>query len=229
MRGMTMTRRLAVTTALAVAALLLGAAPLAADTLVLRDGRRIQGELISVQRGIIEFREDRGFRDSRIIQVRRDEVQRIDIEEVRVAPQPEPDDRGGRFGGGGRGGGGRPGGMRERESWVAANVAWTDTGIDVQDGQVVYFTTHDGDIQWRRGDHARAGGDPSAPYDRNRPIPGRPIGALIGKIGARSSDYFFIGDNEGPMRLRGGGRLFLGINDSNVTDNQGAYRVTVYF
>jgi len=223
MRGMNMKRRLAVTTALAAAALLLGAAPLAADTLVLRDGRRIEGQLISVQRGIIEFREDRGFRGSRIIQVRREEVQRIDIEDVRVAP-PEPDDRRGRVEGGGR-----PNGLREREAWVAANAAWADTGIDVRDGQVVYFTTHNGDIQWRRGEHTRAAGDPGAPYNPNRPIPSRPIGALIGKIGAASTDYFFIGDNEGPMRMRGGGRLYLGINDENLRDNQGAYRVTVYF
>ena len=45
--------------ALITGALLL-AATLAADTLVLRDGRRIQGQLISVRDGVIEFQESPG-------------------------------------------------------------------------------------------------------------------------------------------------------------------------
>ena len=119
--------------------------------------------------------------------------------------------------------------MREREVWVAANVAWTNTGVDVRDGQIVYLTTYGGDIEWRRGERTRAGGDPSARYNANRPIPGRPIGALIARIGDTSTDYFFVGDNEGPLRMRGAGRLYLGINDENLADNRGAYRVTVYY
>ncbi len=214
------------TVAMVAVALVVGAAVLSADRLILRDGRRIEGQLVSVQRGIIEFREDRGFRESRVIQVPRDEVERIELEAPRVVDdrrpgRPDnrpPENRP------------RPSGMREREVWVAANAAWTDTGIDVRDGQAIFLDTHGGDIQWRRGSRARAGGDPDdRGYDRNRPIPSRPIGALIGKISAGSRDYFFIGDAEGPVRMRGEGRLFLGINDSNVSDNQGAFRVTVSY
>jgi hypothetical protein len=200
-------------------ALVVGAAVLSADRLVLRDGRRIEGQLVGVERGIIEFREDRGFRESRTIQVPRDEVERIELEPPRVVEDRRPD----------RENRPRPNGMREREVWVAANAPWTDTGVDVREGQTVFFTTHGGDIQWRRGSRARAGGDPDGRYDPARPIPSRPIGALIAKIGPGSRDYFFIGDEEGPVRMRGGGRLFLGINDSNVSDNQGAFRVTVYY
>ena len=32
-----------------------------ADTLVMRDGRRVQGELIAVREGVIEFEGQRGF------------------------------------------------------------------------------------------------------------------------------------------------------------------------
>ncbi len=213
---------LGLTIALTASAVIAGVALLSADRLVLRDGSRIEGQLISVQRGTIEFREERGWRGSRTIQVRRDEVARIELDET---PGEPPD----RQPSGMRGGDTRPGGMREREVWVAANRQWTDTGIDVRDGQPVYFTTNNGDIQWRRGEHTKAGGDPGAPYDPHRPIPSRPIGALIGRVGDRSGDYFFIGDSEDRFRMRGSGRLFLGVNDSNVADNQGAYRVTVYY
>ncbi len=197
-----------------------GAAVLSADILVMRDGRRIEGQLVSVQRGTIEFREERGFGSSRTIQVRRDEVDRIEFDEA-----PGVEDR--------RSPGftnrPRPNGMREREVWTDARKEWTDTGLDVRDGQVLYFDTHGGDIQWRRGSHVTAGGDPTSTYNSRRPMPNRPIGALIGKIGNNSTDYFFVGDTEGPVRVRGSGRLFLGINDDNVTDNVGAFRVTVYF
>ena len=190
-----------------------------ADRLILRDGRHIDGQLVSVQRGIIEFREDRG-RDSRLIQVSRDEVDRIELDPPRVVDDRRPDRPENRP---------RPSGMREKEVWVPANAAWTDTGIEIRPGQAVYFDTHGGDIQWRRGSHAKAGGDESGRYDAARPIPSRPIGALIGKVGAGSRDYFFLGEDEGPVRVRGDGRLFLGINDSNVSDNLGAFRVTVSY
>jgi hypothetical protein len=207
------------TVAMVAVALVAGAAILSADRLILRDGRRIEGQLVSVQRGIIEFREDRG-RDSRVIQVPRDEVDRIELEPDRSTEDRRPDRSDSRP---------RPSGMREKEVWVPANAAWTDTGIEIRPGQAIYVDTHGGDIQWRRGSHARAGGDESGRYDANRPIPSRPIGALIGKISAGSRDYFFIGEDEGPVRMRDGGRLFLGINDSNLSDNQGAFRVTVYY
>lgn len=221
-----MRSRVCATVAFAAATLVCAGVVLSADVLVLRDGRRIEGELVSVQRGIIEFRQDSGLRSSRTIEVRRDEVQRIELDEPRKDDRgPGRDDRAP-----GRGEGrSRPNGLREMEVWVAANVAWKDTGLDVRDGQVLYFDTHGGDIQWRRGAHATAGGDPGSTYSSRRPLPDRPIGALIARIGPASGGYFFIGDAQGPVRMRGSGRLFLGINDDNVSDNQGAFRVTVYY
>ena len=40
--------------------------------------------------------------------------------------------------------------------------------------------------------------------------------ALLGKIG-RGAGAFLIGDQEGPVRMRESGRLFLGINDDSTT------------
>lgn len=213
-----MSRGIGATLGIVVVVLVAGAAVLSADRLILRDGRRIEGQLVSVQRGIIEFREERGWQGSRTIQVPRDQVERIELDEPGVEPQP-----------GRETGVERPSGMRELEVWVPANTAWTDTGVDVRPGQAVYFTTHGGDIEWRRGGRAKAGGDPNGRYDANRPIPSRAVGALIAKINADSRGYFFIGDEEGPVRMRSAGRLFLGINDSNLSDNRGAFRVTVYY
>jgi hypothetical protein len=209
------------TIALTVVGLVCAGVVLSADILVLRDGRRIEGQLVSVQRGIIEFREDRGPRDSRTIEVRREEVLRIELETSRSLDDRRLDRPEGRRG--------RPNGLREREVWTDARTPWTDTGLDVREGQVLYFDTHGGDIQWRRGSHATAGGEPNSSYNARRPIPGRPLGALIGKVGNNSNDYFFIGDQDGPVRVRASGRLFLGINDENLPDNQGAFRVTVYY
>ena len=55
-----------------------------------------------------------------------------------------------------------------------------------------------------------------------------PAAALIGRIG-ESSDYFFIGDEKGAIRVQSAGRLHLGVNDDYLQDNSGAFRVTVYY
>jgi hypothetical protein len=60
-------------------------------------------------------------------------------------------------------------------------------------------------------------------------MPNRNAAALIGKIGNGSTDYFFIGDESGPVRMRASGRLYLGINDDVLTDNSGNFRVVVYY
>ena len=59
-------------------------------------------------------------------------------------------------------------------------------------------------------------------------MPNRPAAALIGRVG-ESNDYFFIGGDGGAVRVRGNGRLYLGINDDYLRDNSGAFRVTVYY
>lgn len=215
---------------MAATAVLWGAAAVTADTLVLRDGRTIQGQLVGADRDTIEFRQEGGLFSSRTMRVPREDVRRIEIDDRgddnRPSDRFDRSDRSDRSDRPGRSE--RPGGLREREVWVQANREWTDTGIDIQGG-LFYFTAHGGDIQWKRGSHTRANGDPDGGYSPRRPIPSRPIGALIAKIGNGSSDFIFIGENEDGIRLRGSGRLYLGINDDNVSDNQGAYRVTVSY
>jgi hypothetical protein len=209
---------------------LLTAAFASADALILRDGRRVEGELISVQNGVIEFqtRGPFGFERARIS---RSDVVRIDLEsfdrdgdrdqnrdrdrdrEVREERQPPSNER--------------PAGLREREVIVDARRPWTDTGIELRNGQTVYFAAS-GRVHWGPGREDGPEGEHNSPHNPARPIPGRPGAALIGRV-ADNKDYFYIGDDKGPIRVRSNGRLYLGVNDDNLADNSGNFRVTVYY
>lgn len=192
-------------------------AGLQADTLYLRDGSRVQGELIAVRNGTIEFEERRGFGGGRTLRIDRDEVVRIEFENTR------------RSGGSDFiGGGGRPSGMRERSTVVSADVPWNDSGIEVRAGQTIYVQAQ-GQVRWGRDRRDGPAGERNSPSNPNRPLPNRNAAALIGKIGNGSNDFFFIGDESGPIRARSSGRLYLGINDDVLTDNSGNFRVVVYY
>jgi hypothetical protein len=198
---------------------------LLADTLILRDGTRVRGELIAIRNGTIEFEEQRSAGSGRMLRLNRDEVARIEFDDATANDY----NRG--FGSGtgrGIGGGtGRTAGMRERTVNVAANAAWSDTGIDVRPGQMVAFEAT-GDVTWGPSRRDGPAGERNSPSNPNRPMPNRPAAALIGKVG-EGEDYFFIGDDMGQIRVRNGGRLYLGINDDVLNDNRGSFRVVVYY
>jgi hypothetical protein len=189
-----------------------------ADTLVLNDGRRLQGELLGIYGREIEFEERAGGR-RRTIRVSRDEVERIEFTRSDFNRGRGDEDRYEPVG--------VPRGMRERQIVVDARQPWTDTGIDVRAGQQIYFSSQ-GETRWGRDRRDGAEGERNSPLNPNRPLPDRPAAALIGRIGDRN-EYVFIGGNSGPFRARDSGRLYLGINDDVLTDNSGNLRVTVSF
>ena len=189
---------------------------LQADTLILRDGSRVQGELIAVRNGTIEFEERRNFGAGRTLRFDRDEVVRIEFETYRNNTSGSANNLG------------RPTGMREKQVIVSGDVSWNDTGIDVRPGQTVYFESQ-GQVRWGRDRRDGPAGERNSPPNPGRPMPNRNAAALIGKIGNDSGDLFFIGDETGAVRLRGSGRLFLGVNDDVLTDNSGNFRVVVYY
>jgi hypothetical protein len=88
-------------------------ASLQADTLYLRNGQRIQGELVGIRNGQIEFEERRGFGGGRTVRFDRDEVDRIEF-----------DARGYGNNNSNNSNDGRPSGMRELQTIVSADVAW---------------------------------------------------------------------------------------------------------
>jgi hypothetical protein len=212
-----------------VGMVVLAGATLAADTLVLRNGDRVQGRLVSVRDGVLEFEEERGGRN-RVVRLDLDDVRSIELDRGRYTFGDRDTGRDGGRDRDGRAGTGagfeRPRGLRERELSVASHVAWTDAGIDVRAGQVVYFDAT-GRVRWgpRRQDGPE--GEDDSPRNPARPIPGRPAAALIGRIGQDAP--FFIGDDREGIRMPSSGRLSLGINDDVLTDNSGEFRVTVSF
>ena len=194
---------------------LIAGLPLAlkADILVLRNGTRVEGELLGVRNGRIEFEERRYGRTQRV-EFDRDEVVRIEFDDRREARRDS--------------GPTRPFGMRERTAIVMANTPWSDTSVDVRAGQTIYFSAQ-GEVRWGRDRRDGPEGENNSPSNPGRPMPNRPAAALIGKIGADSNDIFFIGGEEGPIRVRSSGRLYLGVNDDFMNDNSGNFRVIVYY
>jgi hypothetical protein len=193
---------------------------LSADTLIMRNGDRVQGQLISVRDGVVEFEAQRGLFGRERVRVDLSDVTRIEFDRDN-RPNYDSNDRPG------PGGGSRPGGMRERSVVVNASDPWRDTGIVVRAGQTVYFEAS-GKVRWGPGRQDGPDGEHNSPRNEARPMPNRPAAALIGRIG-ESNDYFFIGDDTGAIRVRGNGRLYLGINDDYLRDNSGSFRVTVYY
>jgi hypothetical protein len=196
---------------------LLASAALEADTLILRDGRRIDGVLVAVTGATVEFREDRGR--TRVMRVDRDEVRSIELDGGAFLPdegrQPVAQ---------------RPRGLREKDLIVSGDVPFVDTGIDVRRGQEIYFEA-DGNVWWKRNEKTGPAGKAGSDRERNdrRPMPRRPLAALIGKVGEASTDLFFIGADPGPIRIQTAGRLFLGVNDDYFQDNHGNFLVVVYY
>ena len=125
-----------------------------ADTLVLRDGRRVDGQLISVHDGVVEFEEIRPFGPGRAVRIDRNDVATIQFDRndgnTARFPQAPTSPRG------------RPSGLRERQVMVGANVKWTDTGVDVRSGQDVYFEPS-GEVNWGPGRRAFPGGETNSP------------------------------------------------------------------
>jgi hypothetical protein len=278
-------------TLLGVAALALaGAYGASADVLVMEDGRRIRGELVSVNRGTVLFDEIReGTTRKRRMRINKDEVTRIVLRETTADdedrattddgtfgpargdrdrddgtfgrdrdrgtddrdrgtsdrrrgtgdryPRDRDQDAAGPFGRDREGersvdppdlGDDRGLSSRDRMISVPARQPWTDTGIDLKAGDVVRFTA-EGTVAWGPGREDGPAGEINSPIDDRRPVPARPAGALVGRIGTSSSDVFFIGGDGGSFRIRTSGRLYLGVNDHNHGDNSGSFEVRVSY
>ncbi len=113
--------------------------------------------------------------------------------------------------------GSEPGGIH-----VSATQAWTDTGLDVRQGDR-YTITATGEVTVAPGMTATADGNPSV-HNPNFPDPTVPVGALIGKIG--NGPVFGVGAHP-TFAMPGTGRLMLGVNDTELGDNGGSFTVVI--
>jgi len=200
------------------------AAIVRADTLVLRDGRHVDGELLGVRDGVVEFEARRAGSFSRErIRVDREDIVRIDFDDRNGRSTADRDDRDRRD----DRPAGRPSGMREREVSVDSWLPLKDIGIEVRAGQTLYFSAT-GRVRWGPNRQDGPAGERNSPRNDQRPMPSRSAAALIGRVGD-GDDYFLIGDDQGAIRMRSSGRLHLGVNDDFLSDNTGSFRVTVYY
>ena len=108
---------------------------------------------------------------------------------------------------------------------VAANQRWTDTGLTVRQGDRVTFNAS-GQVQLSTNGRDTAGpaGATSGRYPSG-PMARVLAGALIGRVGPVAA--FAIGTQTTPLGMPADGRLFLGVNDDEVSDNQGGFTVDV--
>jgi hypothetical protein len=193
--------------------MLAGTSSLLADTLVLRDGRRVDGVLVGVRGDTIEFEHQSGRDRGRVIRYERADVRTIEFANGWAGNRYRDE-----------GGGGRTA-LRERSILVDSRTQWTDTGVDIRSGQPLLFSTT-GEVRWGPNRRDGAGGERNSPRNQGRPMPDRNAAALIGKVG-ENGDPFFIGDAKEAIRVRGSGRLYLGLNDDYLGDNSGSLRVVV--
>ncbi len=107
---------------------------------------------------------------------------------------------------------------------VPANQHWTDTGITVRRGDRVTFNAS-GQVQFsaNASDKATSVGASSGQRPSG-PMANVPVGALLGRVGPVA--VFAIG-NQTTLPMPADGRLFLGVNDDQITDNQGEFTVDV--
>lgn len=108
---------------------------------------------------------------------------------------------------------------------VSARQQWTATGLTVRRGETLTLnTTGQVQLSTDANDLAGSAGSNAGRYATNAPMPRALAGALIGRIG--NGLPFAIG-NQTTIQAPAAGQLFLGINDDNLADNQGEFRVEI--
>jgi hypothetical protein len=108
---------------------------------------------------------------------------------------------------------------------VTAADRWTSTGVYVREGDVVRVEST-GTVQLSAdvADTSSPGGAGSGRRAPSAPMPDRPAGGLIARIG--NSPPLFVGAD--PMvRANASGQLYLGVNDDYLADNRGEFRVKI--
>jgi hypothetical protein len=116
--------------------------------------------------------------------------------------------------------------VASRSLSVSGTAAWTDTGIDVATGQQVTITASGTVLHNVAGnDGCDPSGEPGTAGHGANVISCPNHASLIGKIGDAGAP-FFVGRTYS-VPAAAAGRLFLGINDSDLSNNGGSYAASV--
>jgi len=130
-----------------------------------------------------------------------------------------------------------------KEMIVPGVSNWTDTGLDVVEGEE-YVVRATGGISLQRGNPtAFCGPDGLDLRTAQQPLPDRNIGALVGRVVLLISvtkdpetkkeirneriELFYIG-SESRILIPIKGRFFLGINENVAGDNSGEFKASIF-
>ena len=105
-----------------------------------------------------------------------------------------------------------------------AGNGWTNSGLVVRRGQRLRISAS-GRVTMGGGRFSTPEGVPGL-ADREKLMRNQPTGGLIAVIGDDNDDFIFIGTNRDFVAQRDG-VLFLGVNEGNLSDNSGAYDAVI--
>jgi len=106
----------------------------------------------------------------------------------------------------------------------AANNGWTNSGLVVRKGQRLRISAS-GRVSLGRGRFSTPGGLANV-SDNDKLMRNEATGALIAVIGDDNDDFIVIGPRREFVAQRDG-VLFLGVNESDLTDNTGSYDIVI--
>lgn len=106
---------------------------------------------------------------------------------------------------------------------VIARNDWTYTQLDVRRGDQIRISAR-GLIML--GGRRQSSPDGIAENDPEKLMPGRPTGALIAVIGDDNNDFLYIGSQR-EFVARRDGKLYLGVNEGDLSDNSGSYEARI--
>jgi hypothetical protein len=105
-----------------------------------------------------------------------------------------------------------------------ASNGWTNTGLVVRRGQRLRITAS-GRVSLGNNRQSTPDGLPNIP-DRDKLMRNQPTGGLIAVIGDDNDDFIFVGRSRDFVAQRDG-VLFLGVNEGNLSDNSGMFDVVI--
>jgi len=105
-----------------------------------------------------------------------------------------------------------------------AGNGWTNSGLVVRRGQRLRINAS-GRVTMGGGRFSTPEGVPGL-ADREKLMRNQPTGGLIAVIGDDNDDFIFIGTNRDFVAQRDG-VLFLGVNEGNLSDNTGGYDAVI--
>jgi len=105
-----------------------------------------------------------------------------------------------------------------------ASNGWTNSGLVVRRGQRLRINAS-GRISLGNNRSSTADGLPNI-ADRDKLMRNQPTGGLIAVIGDDNDDFIFIGRGRDFVAQRDG-VLFLGVNEGNLSDNTGTFEVVI--